>query len=70
MNRTTVDLEQKTKLNPAETKLFFGNVYETTASENERITSFILERTNARLIYQHHDFAYLKIVKSEAKADE
>jgi hypothetical protein len=64
------DIESKPKLNPAETKMFFGNTYETTPSENERITSFILEKTNARLIYQHHDFAYLKIVRSEVKADE
>ena len=63
------DIESKPKLNPVEPLLYFGNVYKTTPSENGRIKRFILEQTNARIIYQHQDFAYLKIVR-EVKADE
>ena len=55
--------------NPAENLFFTGIVVKATSSDSERIKRFILEETSARLIFQHQDVAYLKIVR-EVKADE
>ena len=56
-------------INPAENLFFTGIVVKTTSSDSERIKRFILEETSARLIFQHQDVTYLKIVR-EVKTDE
>ena len=69
MDKTDKTSKNPTSTSPAENLFFTGIVVKATSSDSERIKHFILEETSARLIYQHQDVAYLKIVR-EVKADE
>jgi len=54
--------ERKQKIDPSETLLFAGIIVKATPKDIERIKQFILTQTTARLIYQHRDERYLKII--------
>jgi hypothetical protein len=65
MDKSTDKIIQKTNFNPAETLFSTGIVVKATSLDSERIKHFILEETSAKLVYQHQDIAYLKIVRDE-----
>lgn len=69
MNRLNKKIIDKI-CNPIENLFFTGIVLKSTPSDAERIKHFILEETSARLIYQHQDIAYLKIIREEANPNE
>jgi len=52
----------KPQINPVENINFAGCILKTTSSEFERIKKFILEETNACIVYQTRSERYLKIV--------
>ena len=64
---------EKNNFEPADSIFFYGTVVKTTPEEIEKLKKYILSRPKIRLIYQHKDVAYLKILRaepSEAKANE
>jgi hypothetical protein len=67
MDKSTDKATQNPNFNPAETLFFTGIIVKATSLDSERIKRFILEETLAKLVYQHQDIAYLKIVRDESR---
>jgi len=63
-------INPKPEINPIENKCFAGCIIQTTPSEFERIKKFILEETNARLIYQTRNDRYIQIVPATPTTPE
>ena len=54
------------KLEPEDTLFFAGFVVQAPVPQIEKIKKVILSEEKCRLIYQHKDVRYLKIVPAEA----